>query len=74
MTDLRRSTTPLALAVACLYWLTTATIPAGTWTETATPAQERQTVNTVSYNGQEFLSSFNSARDETRLVLVFSPT
>ena len=30
--------------------------------------------STVSYNGQEFLSSFNSARSEARLVLVFSPT
>ncbi len=74
MIDLRGSTVPLAVAVACLCWLTTATSPAGAWTETATPAQERQAVDTVSYNGQEFLSSFNSARDETRLVLVFSPT
>ncbi len=74
MTDLRRGTVPLAVALVCLYWLTTGTSPAGAWTETATLAQERQSINTISYNGQEFLSSFNSARDETRLVLVFSPT
>ena len=38
----------------------------------ATPAS--RPVSTISYNGQEFLSTFNSARDEARLVLVFSPT
>ena len=72
MTYLRRCTVPLAIAVAC--WLTSGTSPVGAWTGTTTPAKDPQPVNTISYNGQEFLSSFNSARDETRLVLVFSPT
>ena len=50
------------------------------WTGEDTPAVASTTapatrsVSTVSYNGQEFLSSFNSAREETRMVLVFSPT
>ncbi len=41
---------------------------------TAPAVQTTSSVSTVSYNGQEFLSSFNSARSEARLVLVFSPT
>jgi hypothetical protein len=40
----------------------------------APAAQATRPVSTISYNGQEFLSTFNLAREETRLVLVFSPT
>ncbi len=41
---------------------------------TAQAAPATRSVSTVSYNGQEFLSAFNSARAQARLVLVFSPT
>ena len=72
MTNLRRCIVPLAIAVA--YWLTTGTSPVGAWTEATTLTQDGPAIKSVSYNGQEFLSSFNSAKDGTRLVLVFSPT
>ena len=60
--------------MACLCWLMTGASPAVALIETATPAQETQPIHSISYKGQELLSSFNSARDETRLILVFSPT
>ncbi len=76
MRQLFRGVRALVTGGLCAFAWTTAvseaTVTAATQTDT--PAEATQMVSTVSYNGQEFLSSFNSARSETRLVLIFSPT
>lgn len=73
MKPLTRRALVLTAGVVLLYvWARQDTHAAAV--ESAFNLQQTRPVSTVSYNGQEFLSSFNSARDEARLVLVFSPT
>ena len=73
MKNLIRGAVLLTVSALFLHLWTGEDTPAVAST-TAPAARATRSMSTVSYNGQEFLSSFNSARDETRLVLVFSPT
>lgn len=73
MKNLIRGTVLLTASALFLHLWTGENSSAAAYATTPA-AQATRSVSTISYNGQEFLSTFNMARDETRLVLIFSPT